>query len=117
MKALDEFKEFYLFTDFIDMRKDINALSFIAQEEMSADWSKPQLCVFIGKRKNLIKILYYDKSGFALWKKRLEFNRYPWLKTKAGSSTKSFDLKEVKHFLSSVDFFSKHEKKVYSLVG
>jgi transposase len=40
----------------------------------------PNLFVFCGKRRHSIKILYFDKSGFALWQKRLEKERFAWPK-------------------------------------
>ncbi|PIU01346.1 MAG: hypothetical protein COT74_02270, partial [Bdellovibrionales bacterium CG10_big_fil_rev_8_21_14_0_10_45_34] len=36
--------------------------------------------VFSGKRRNLIKILYFDRSGFCLWQKRLERAKFVWPK-------------------------------------
>jgi transposase len=36
--------------------------------------------VFTGRRRNTIKILYFDKSGFCLWQKRLEQDKFPWPK-------------------------------------
>jgi len=117
MRRATDFKQVYVYEEFMDMRKDINALSCIAQFEMQADWSKPQLFVFMGKTKNLVKILYYDKTGFCVWKKRLEKDKYPWIK-KANQiqggvlSLNSFELLQV---LEGVNIFSKHSEKYYEL--
>jgi hypothetical protein len=60
-------------------------------------------------------MLYFDKTGFALWTKRLEEERFPWkkfIKNKTASITAS-DLELV---LSGINIFSKHEGKFYETV-
>lgn len=78
MRSIDEFSEIFLSQEPVDMRKSIGGLSVLAQEQMGADWLKPQLFVFSNRRRNLMKIVYFDKSGFALWTKRLEESKFPW---------------------------------------
>jgi transposase len=62
------------------MRKAINGLSQIVFEAGMGDLMGPYLFVFCGKRRDGIKILYFDQSGFALWQKRLEKDRFAWPK-------------------------------------
>jgi transposase len=78
MKAISEFKNIFLHRSPVDMRKAINGLSVMVQEEKMGDLFSPSLFVFTGKRRDSIKILYFDRSGFALWQKRLEENKFPW---------------------------------------
>ena len=80
MKALSEFQGVYLHKDPVDIRKGINGLSEIIQFEEMGDLMGPHLFVFTGRRRDLIKIVYFDQSGFALWQKRLEKNRFKWPK-------------------------------------
>lgn len=86
MKSLSEFEGVYLHRDPVDMRKAINGLCEIVESEGMGELMGPNLFVFCGKRKNTIKILYFDKSGFALWQKRLEQNRFNWPKKIMGPS-------------------------------
>lgn len=60
------------------MRKAINGLSVLVQAEEMGDLFSSSLFVFTGRRRDSIKILYFDRSGFALWQKRLEENKFPW---------------------------------------
>ncbi len=62
----------------VDMRRGINGLSEIVQMEEMGSFAGRHLFVFCGKRKNSIKILYFDKSGFCMWQKRLDKDRFPW---------------------------------------
>lgn len=115
LKSIQSFKEIYLYFEPVDMRKSINGLSAIAQLEMSANWKREQLFVFLNKKRILMKILYFDKTGFALWTKRLEENKFPWKKIFKDkvSSVPATDLEQV---LSGINIFSKHQEKFYETV-
>ncbi len=70
----------YLHRDPVDFRKAINGLSVIVEEQMSLSPFDRALFVFCNKRRNQLKVLYWDNSGFALWQKRLEKSRFKWPK-------------------------------------
>lgn len=78
MKALVDFKKVFIHREPVDMRRGINGLSEIVQTATMGSLREPHLFVFTGRRRNTIKILYFDKSGFALWQKRLEESKFPW---------------------------------------
>lgn len=78
MRAISEFSGVYLHRDPVDGRKAINGLSEIVEQAQMGDLMGPHLFVFCGKRRDVIKILYFDRSGFALWQKRLEREKFPW---------------------------------------
>lgn len=63
------------------MRRGINGLCDLVASAAMGDLSGKNLFVFTGRRKNSIKILYFDRSGFCLWQKRLETERFSWPKT------------------------------------
>jgi transposase len=60
------------------MRKSINGLSCIVEQEMKLDLKSSALFIFCNKPRTHMKILYFDRSGFALWLKRLEGSRFSW---------------------------------------
>jgi len=80
MKSLASFKALYVHREAVDMRKNINGLSAIVQEEMKLELKSSSLFIFCNRRRTHMKILYFDKSGFALWLKRLEGSKFPWPK-------------------------------------
>ncbi|MFN7728335.1 MAG: IS66 family insertion sequence element accessory protein TnpB [Bdellovibrio sp.] len=80
MKSPGDFKKVFIHKEPVDMRKAMNGLSAIVQQADMGDLMQPHLFVFSGRRRNVIKILYFDKSGFCLWQKRLEVERFSCLK-------------------------------------
>ena len=81
MKAPSSFEKIFIHRLPVDMRRGINGLCDIVAEACMGDLSTGRnLFVFSGKRRHSIKILYFDKSGFCLWQKRLEKDRFPWPK-------------------------------------
>ena len=80
MKSAREFKKVFIHRERVDMRKGINGLSEIVQSAQMGNLMEPHLFVFSGRRRDTIKVLYFDRSGFALWQKRLERDKFPWPK-------------------------------------
>ncbi len=80
MRDVKFFDSVHIHREAVDMRRGINGLSEIVQSAMQGDLMGRNLFVFSGRRKNTIKVLYFDKSGFCLWQKRLEKDKFPWPK-------------------------------------
>lgn len=78
MRGVDSFKAVFIHREPVDMRRGINGLSEMVQLSMKKDLMSPHLFVFCGRRRDRIKVLYFDKSGFCLWQKRLEKDKFPW---------------------------------------
>ena len=68
----------YLHRAPVDFRKQINGLAVLVAESMQLDPLKPALYVFVNGARNRIKVLYWDQSGFCLWYKRLEKEKFKW---------------------------------------
>lgn len=80
MQSAKDFKKVFIHRDPVDMRRGINGLSEIVQSTIMGDLMQPHLFVFTGRKRDSIKVLYFDRSGFALWHKRLEVDKFPWPK-------------------------------------
>ena len=68
----------YLHRDAVDFRKSINGLVIIVEQEMELSPFAPALFVFCNRNRDRIKVLYWDQSGFCLWYKRLEKEKFKW---------------------------------------
>ena len=62
----------YLAKDPADMRKSFDGLSALVAGPLELDPLSGHLFVFLNKRRDRIKILYWDRDGLAVWAKRLE---------------------------------------------
>lgn len=70
--------EVFLHREPVDFRKQINGLTVLVQTSMELDVMREALFVFTNRRRDRIKVLYWDRSGFCLWMKRLERQRFVW---------------------------------------
>lgn len=68
----------YLALGITDMRKSINTLSMLVEEQMGHDPFCGSLFAFCNRRRDIVKVLYWDRNGFCLWEKRLEKDRFKW---------------------------------------
>ena len=68
----------YLALGATDMRKSINGLSILVQDDLNMDPFSGSLFVFCNRRRTIVKVLYWDKSGFCVWMKRLEKQLFKW---------------------------------------
>ena len=66
MKMFVEPADIYLYMDIVDFRKSINGLIVVVEQDMNLNPFRDALFVFCNKKRDKVKILYWDKTGFAL---------------------------------------------------
>lgn len=92
----------YLCMEPVDFRKHIDGLAMLVEEELGLDPFCEQLFVFINRRRDKVKILYWERSGFALWYKRLERQRFSWPRH-LGTGTVTLTGQELNWLLDGYD--------------
>ena len=105
----------YIVAGITDMRKQINGLSAIAQEKQAEAVLSGAYFVFLGKTRHVMKILYWDRTGFCLWIKRLEQETFPWTRKQKGLI--EIERNTFKLLVRGIDIFREHRKLEYSSVA
>ncbi len=78
MEMFREVSAVYLHREPVDFRKAVNGLSLIVEQSMSVSAFSGAVFVFCNRSRDKLKALYWDRSGFALWYKRLEKEKFKW---------------------------------------
>lgn len=103
--------QIWLCTQPTDMRKSYDGLSALVSNHLKADPLSGQLFVFINKRKTHMKILYFDRSGYCIWSKRLEQGQFNY---KASSSTRrALDWMRLKWLIEGIEVKNIRQYKRY----
>ena len=110
--------EVYLCREVVDFRKSINGLSILVEEQLGLNPFGPQLFVFCNRKRDKLKILYWERSGFVLWYKRLEKERFPW-PNRDESDVLTMSGRELNWLLDGIDLFriKPHEELSYENVA
>jgi transposase len=85
----------------VDMRRSFDGLYAIARHGMQADPLAGHLFAFLNRRATQIKILYFDRSGWCVWAKRLEQGRFlsDWKQV----TTREIDVTQLKLLLEGIE--------------
>ena len=100
----------FLCTRPTDMRKGFDGLSGLVQECFGQDPLTGHLFLFVNRRRDRLKILYFDRDGLAIWYKRLEAGSYqlPQAVTQDGVELQPAQLAML---LSGIDLRTARQRK------
>lgn len=74
----------YIACGYTDMRKSIDGLAGIVQQQFQLDPFSNSLFLFCGRNRNKMKALLWEGDGFVLLYKRLENGSFKWSREEAG---------------------------------
>lgn len=92
----------YLCLEPTDMRKSFDTLAAVVREHLQGDPQSGTWFVFRGKQGNRLKILYWDRDGYALWHKRLEQGTFEFPKVIGEAAGVSITATELSLILGGV---------------
>lgn len=85
--------EVYLCVEPVDFRKQITGLATLVQSRLQMNPLSSQLFVFTNRTRRQCRIVVWERSGFVMWQKKLEKERFAWPKrTDAVVSMSGVDL-------------------------
>jgi transposase len=104
----------FLCTRSTDLRKSFDGLSGLVQECFSQDLLTGHLFLFLNRRRDRIKILYFDRDGLAIWYKRLETGSFQ-LPQHAAEDGIEIQPAHLAMLLSGIDLRSARQRKRFQL--
>lgn len=102
----------WLHTEPTDMRKSYNGLSALVKNKLKENPLSGHLFVFINRKQTQMKILYFDRSGYCIWSKRLEQGQFHYRKDTGGK--RQLDYARLKMIIEGIDTQNIHQFKRYS---
>ena len=106
----------FLCTRATDLRKSFDGLTGLVQECFGQDPLTGHLFLFLNRRRDRIKILYFDRDGLAIWYKRLEAGSFEMPRT-AECDGVELEPAQLAMILSGIDLRSARQRKRYQHAG
>lgn len=72
MIGFDQGRRYFMYSGVTDIRKSFDGLSGLVINEMKGQLLSGDVFMFLNRRRNMIKLLVWDRSGFVIYYKRLE---------------------------------------------
>ena len=112
MIALWAHTKVYLAKDATDMRKSFRGLILLTEAVLRKEPVSGHLFVFLNRRQDLMKILYWDGTGFCIWYKRLERGSFQRPRAVAGEERRGLELSttQLSLMLEGIDLTSVRQR-------
>jgi len=103
----------WLCTQPADMRKSYNGLSALVKNHLCDNPLNGNLYVFINRKANQMKILFFDRNGYAIWSKRLEQGQFV-VRTNGQKKT-TLSVAQLQCLLDGIEWQDTRQYKRFSL--
>jgi len=107
-------QRYYLSRQAADMRKSYDGLSGLVRQGLGRDPLSGEVFIFLNRRRTMVKILVWDRSGFVLWCKRLEQRTFELPRSAVAGSSIVLSWEELVLILEGVSLGSVRRCKRYS---
>jgi transposase len=99
----------WLYTQPTDMRKSYDGLSALVKNTLHEDPASGHVFVFINRKRTQMKVLYFDRSGYCVWSKRLEQGRFQY--RSSGAYKVALDWTQLKLILEGIELKNTRQYK------
>ena len=113
MLAVTSAARIYLYAQNVDMRRSFDGLCAIVQTEFTRDIRLGDYFMFINKRRDRIKIIWWDRDGLAIFMKRLEAGTFQRLDNAGDEKSLLIDQAQLTMLLSGIDASNIKRRKRY----
>ena len=113
MLTLPSSVKIFIYTQPADMRCGFNKLSMLTESFMHKDPFSGHLFVFFNKPGDKCKILFWDRTGFCIWYKRLEEGTFERLISPPRETSLEVDVSKLMWILEGIDLFKARRRKRY----
>ena len=96
-----------------DMRRSFDGLSRMAEEHLSKNVLQGGLYVFVNKRRDRVKLLWFDGDGYCLFYKRLEEGTFEMPAMGEETACVALGATELAMLLGGIDLASARRRKRY----
>jgi transposase len=103
----------FLHTPATDLRKGFDALSGLVTTAFAQDPTSGHLFLFVNRRRDRLKILYWDRDGLAIWYKRLEKGSFQLPLVPCDAASVEMSPTQLTLILSGIDLNSARQRKRY----
>jgi transposase len=116
MLSLPSSVRIFLCLEPADMRRSFDGLAAVAEEVVGESPLSGHLFVFRNRRSDRVKVLYWDRDGYAIWYKRLEEGtfRFPTSLNAASAQRAEVKASDLMMLLDGVDLLSVKRQRRYT---
>ena len=107
----------FICTQITDMRYGFDRLACLAEAVLKQDPFSGHLFVYFNRRGDKCKILFWDRSGFCLWYKRLETGVFRLPVHSSDTKSLEVDMARLSLILEGIDLSSSKQRRRYKRMG
>ena len=100
-----------------DLRKSCDGFGGLVRSAFGKDPLDGSWFLFFNRRRDRVKVLYWDRDGLALWYKRLEAGTFESLRAVGDAVTREIDVTQLTLLLSGVTLDSAQRRKRFARAG
>lgn len=101
----------YLALGATDLRNNIDGLALMVERQFHLDAFSDSMFVFCNRKRDKLKILFWDKNGFWLYYRRLESGTFDWPKPEPGKRTVAVTEQQLSWLLDGLSLDERNAHK------